>query len=1378
MASASSTGPTPPSRPPPLPPRSESRHGSVSMTTPVAFWNNNNEEEKKFGPSRKNSISTNSEYISANPPVLPARPDTAPPQQNFVSPPNYTRASAGSARATATVNLNAHLPPAAGSEGASAAVAQAIIDIERPTSSKITTRSVHFDHHSPLLSSRSEYFAREPIDSEQFDGCVAVLISAFNEGASELQATLNDLYKQHQVLLGAGLKLDMHICLILDGWMKASNSMKMYMKQAYPVDESSAMGMNENSVENWQNYVKQWELENQAGVSEVVDTLILQRTIAGCKNFTIGKVIIPDNNSRTNSVEGVIPTVKLTTIIKRDNRRKHNSHEWFLCGFGPVYSLPFTANPYATPTSIAKYSANSAQLILLTDCGTRFHNSCLLVLAEYMLANPDVVAASGRNRIMSFKQQSTGENDLEFEQNLAETSESWLQSAYRSAQGFDYEASVLSFTPAFSSIASMLPVIPGPCGVFRLDLLLDQSHSMQQSRMNEEIIQLTAVSITDHQMKQSEIMKRLHTNANQYIQTKLQNIQQARDWQNIQQQLQAINQGMSNNGSSATNGQNSSPQSSEKSEMGINTNYKTISPQGEPKTSTSVASTVNTESSSPGRAQRLISPSDRLKAFSGASLLEKGLCSADVTKSGELEEAIGDLLNEILGTEMKFNQQTQLIRVYLRFVLENDELIHNKTDSFFMQQLSTLILKLTAEFDQISEQMNLLEIIMNQSKQNSAQTSSAEELLIGSQLFIRCSELLKQQVLQLDTLEEFRRLLLKLICGPEFSNDSARTKIENQMIYRVNAPANVIDALERKALESELRSARDPVEFYIRIVNKNPLEAGILLGSLLLAEDRILSYAAVLKSICAHPVRTAFVSDAIFFCQAETNAEDLLVQRRRWINGTVAGYLWLWQQCWGGQIFRNKKTGKHNGSVWMYLLFFMQLLQYGSVMIIPAIYALSLQYSWNLIWDTKNSTYFLYGYFFLYSLFVYLHSKTDSKVKLHTWLYYALAIINTFILALGITAIIQITKINDQQSGSCLYINGTMDAFQCWSLLTLIVAFLAIPFVLAIIMDVYYFLPKLLFHKKYNNLSDPTKPTQRGLQLHCLSFPSPRTLFKLSATVRMIRFAVGYFLMLPTLTMMLPVYAFCKTHELTWGNRPSATMTISNKSRGELDRIKQNIYNQSNAIAGLIWSVNFFLWILLLQVTPNDRVILVMAYILLGLPMVQMLLSGFVLIIKLLGAPFASCAQAIKMYTSKPQKKNASSTQKNPSSALPTMNYAHGVENRTGENTAMHSRRPSQLNLDDIVSPLTGDSEVAYNNNPLHDTVSQLKFDYNTFSFHPANTVQPRFNAGNFNIASPNARLQLFRAKHNYISPNTQQKFFNIQSQLASATLDKSILVH
>ena len=80
-------------------------------------------------------------------------------------------------------------------------------------------------------------------------------------------------------------------------------------------------------------------------------------------------------------------------------------------------------------------------------------------------------------------------------------------------------------------------------------------------------------------------------------------------------------------------------------------------------------------------------------------------------------------------------------------------------------------------------------------------------------------------------------------------------------------------------------------------------------GNLKIAEDRILSCLLVLcDSVPAapgarpHAWQTHWVPSTTFFFEAETSLKDLVLQRRRWLNGTTAGYLWLLQQreLWAG----------------------------------------------------------------------------------------------------------------------------------------------------------------------------------------------------------------------------------------------------------------------------------------------------------------------------------------------------------------------------------------------------------------------------------------------------------------------------------------------
>lgn len=75
------------------------------------------------------------------------------------------------------------------------------------------------------------------------------------------------------------------------------------------------------------------------------------------------------------------------------------------------------------------------------------------------------------------------------------------------------------------------------------------------------------------------------------------------------------------------------------------------------------------------------------------------------------------------------------------------------------------------------------------------------------------------------------------------------------------------------------------IPYYLSTVHKNPDQIGMVMGSLLLAEDRILSLAAVLLS--EKGAYTAYEPAATFYFEAETNPKQLCQQRRRWTNGTV-----------------------------------------------------------------------------------------------------------------------------------------------------------------------------------------------------------------------------------------------------------------------------------------------------------------------------------------------------------------------------------------------------------------------------------------------------------------------------------------------------------
>ena len=80
-------------------------------------------------------------------------------------------------------------------------------------------------------------------------------------------------------------------------------------------------------------------------------------------------------------------------------------------------------------------------------------------------------------------------------------------------------------------------------------------------------------------------------------------------------------------------------------------------------------------------------------------------------------------------------------------------------------------------------------------------------------------------------------------------------------------------------------------DYYFNVVNSNPNETVLVLGNLRIAEDRVLSYASIFKAK-PYNLRLGYCPKAFKF-EAEVSLKSFISQRRRWINGTFAGYLYL-----------------------------------------------------------------------------------------------------------------------------------------------------------------------------------------------------------------------------------------------------------------------------------------------------------------------------------------------------------------------------------------------------------------------------------------------------------------------------------------------------
>jgi len=340
----------------------------------------------------------------------------------------------------------------------------------------------------------------------------------------------------------------------------------------------------------------------------------------------------------------------------------------------------------------------------------------------------------------------------------------------------------------------------------------------------------------------------------------------------------------------------------------------------------------------------------------------------------------------------------------------------------------------------------------------------------------------------------------------------------------------------------------DAIDFYIKTVSLNPDETGMLLGSLLLAEDRILSYAAVLKT--EKRFHTKYEPSACFYFEAETSPTVLLQQRRRWINGTIAGYLWLLQHI---SILFNSKVSFMNKAL-LTTLIFSQMMMFCVMAIGIAILTVALRYPLLMLFGVSRMIVeiIIGGYFLLYVVFVWHHASPNSKgPKLNRVLFDLFTIINV-----GIAGLLMYGFVVNVMQYELIY-NVVILGFN-----------MVMPIILAALHDLI------------------------SLKL-------------------MITNIIQYVLLLPTFSVILSVYAFSRLWELTWGNRPSDKLHTlqKKKSEEELQIIKKRLQFRAQFVAWFLVFLNLIMGAAFAYMQAETLFIVALQIFIFVWSSVQMLLS-------------------------------------------------------------------------------------------------------------------------------------------------------------------------
>jgi cellulose synthase/poly-beta-1,6-N-acetylglucosamine synthase-like glycosyltransferase len=280
-------------------------------------------------------------------------------------------------------------------------------------------------------------------------------VAFYNENAIELRRTLVSLADQVSELK------DIAICQVLfvsDGHRQMRHDTKEFFRHIFcrTVEESENWTKLMNKLDEYCIEVDQANNDEANGVAtehakKKPDhlTFVVQRTGFNINNDG-SNVIIRQNVNIPGAKDRKMRQLPLSLIIKASNRRKHNSQEWILDSFAKQ------------AVRNDRPDADDQRYVFMSDCGTLYDPQCLLRLVLYMHSHPLCVGCTGRQRVMTAEEQDEGDEGI-----LS------VGKFFRIIQLADYEASYAVYTAAFAA-AGFLPVLPGPCALFRYSGLLSE----------------------------------------------------------------------------------------------------------------------------------------------------------------------------------------------------------------------------------------------------------------------------------------------------------------------------------------------------------------------------------------------------------------------------------------------------------------------------------------------------------------------------------------------------------------------------------------------------------------------------------------------------------------------------------------------------------------------------------------------------------------------------------------------------------------------------------------------------------------------------------------------------------------------------------------
>jgi cellulose synthase/poly-beta-1,6-N-acetylglucosamine synthase-like glycosyltransferase len=235
---------------------------------------------------------------------------------------------------------------------------------------------------------------------------IGMCIPCFNEERFSLENTLNSLYKME-----VPRDFVVEVIILMDGVLGPTQD-----KPGQELVPSDSMRQFLRK-----NYGVDWARFDEGG---------------GAQQTTIFQSTGPFQPSRGGPAR---ENIRVSLLQKKKNQRKHNSHQWFMQSFARELNCKY---------------------IFCTDCATVFDKDMLAKLTAHLEDNPTTTAVCGRQRVMAAEiqhRQGSGE---------PKKRDTWKEYILRQIQTYDFEADAPVSKAAYDWLG-FLPVLPGPCGLYR-----------------------------------------------------------------------------------------------------------------------------------------------------------------------------------------------------------------------------------------------------------------------------------------------------------------------------------------------------------------------------------------------------------------------------------------------------------------------------------------------------------------------------------------------------------------------------------------------------------------------------------------------------------------------------------------------------------------------------------------------------------------------------------------------------------------------------------------------------------------------------------------------------------------------------------------------